>query len=235
MDDLSADYKVIGIDLRAYNLSEGPAAAQEYVMINLMNDVLAVMDDLQAANVTLIANDWGGAIAWQLATYNPDRVRSLIACNIPHPQSLAKYLKAKPETGDYAIRLQDKEALDSWGIDRLMEASGANKSPLAANYREAFKRSYVQGMLNYYSASYPKPSSSNAPAAVLPPTKIKCPVLMIHGLEDKAFPPGTLNDHWLLVDNEFALYTIPDAGHFIQREKPEKVLSLIKQWLLSIE
>lgn len=230
MDKLSKDYNVVGIDLRAYNKSEGPAGIENYQMTRLMSDVLAVIKDIGKEKVTLIGNDWGGAIAWQIATYYPSRVNGLIACNIPHPKSLTNYINAHPETADYTKKNQAPNAINYWSVDQLMETSGANTHALSPAYRTAFERSNIQGMLNYYKVSYPKPSTAPSNTTELE-RKIKCPVLMIHGIKDSAFPPGTLNDHWMWIENSFTLHTFPDAGHFIQREEPEKVLYHIQQWL----
>ncbi|MEQ9412531.1 MAG: alpha/beta hydrolase [Cyclobacteriaceae bacterium] len=229
MDKLSEDYKVIGIDLRAYNESEGPSEVEDYQMTKLMSDVLAVIKDNGADKVTLVGNDWGGAIAWQIATYYPDKINGLVACNIPHPKSLSNYLNAHPETADYTKKNEATNASDYWSVDQLMETSGAIDHELSLSYRSAFEASHIQGMLNYYKASYPKPTKGASHNKTLE-RKIKCPVLMIHGMKDSAFPPGTLNDHWLWIENSFTLHTFPDAGHFVQRAEPEKVLYYIQQW-----
>ena len=230
MDKLSENYQVVGIDLRAYNKSDSPVETEAYQMIELMSDVLAVIKDLEADKVTLVGNDWGGAIAWQIATYYPDKVNGLIACNIPHPKSLSNYLNAHPETANYTKKNRTTNAIDYWSIHQLMETSGANEHELSSFYQRAFEASHIQGMLNYYKASYPKPSKGVSLSHTIE-RKIKCPVLMIHGIKDTAFPPGTLNDHWLWIENSFTLHTYPDAGHFIQREEPEKVFYQIQQWL----
>ncbi|MFZ1807886.1 MAG: alpha/beta hydrolase [Cyclobacteriaceae bacterium] len=230
MDKLSKDYTVIGVDLRAYNKSEGPSEVDEYQMIKLMSDVLAVIKDVGTESVTLVGNDWGGAVAWQIATYYPNQINGLIACNIPHPKSLTNYLNAHPETADYTKKNEAPNAIDYWSVDQLMETSGTIGHELSSAYRNAFAVSNIQGMLNYYKASYPKPSQVKSNSKTLE-LKIKCPVLMIHGMKDSAFPPGTLNDNWLWVENSFSLHTFPDAGHFIQREEPEKVYFHIQQWL----
>lgn len=233
MDQLASDYKVVGVDLRGYNYSDGPSEVEAYKMGTLMSDVIAVMDDLKSDPVILIANDWGGAIAWQLATYYPNRVKGLVACNIPHPSSLKRYLDQHPRVADYTSKMTGSEATGYWNTERLMEVSGANKTSLANAYREAFDRSKVQGVLNYYAASYPKPTKTAAPSPEI--KKVDCPVLMIHGMADSAFPPGTLNDHWELVNKSLTIHAIKNAGHFVQREEPEVVLRYIREWLTSLE
>ena len=102
MAELSKDYKVVAVDLRGYNKSDKPNGVENYAMRILMKDVIAVIDDLKLKKATIIANDWGGAIAWQVATFYPGRVERFIACNIPHPSGIRAYLKDNPQTGQYA-------------------------------------------------------------------------------------------------------------------------------------
>jgi epoxide hydrolase 4 len=50
-------------------------------------------------------------------------------------------------------------------------------------YAEAFKRSDIEAMLNYYKRNYPREPNTEDTSPVI---KVKMPVLMIHGLNDTA-------------------------------------------------
>lgn len=229
----SQGYKVVGVDLRGYNKSDKPEGVDNYKMSYLISDVVTVMNAVSPEEeVILVANDWGGAIAWQIASYLPQRVKYLVACNIPHPSSLFRHLKKDPSTAGYTEKFTSDNASETITIDNLMEMSGTKHDSLNQWYREAFEASSIESMLNYYKVSYPKPSATTSSSSSSNSVrKVKCPVLMIHGLMDKAFPPPTLNDHWDYIDNRLTIHTIPDAGHFIQREAPEEVYKVLKAWL----
>ena len=82
-------------------------------------------------------------------------------------------------------------------------------------------------MLNYYKANYPREpyqQPTNVP-------KVKCPVLMIHGLKDTALLPGGLNDTWQWLEKDLTLVTIPNAGHFVQQDAAEFVRKQMTNWL----
>ncbi len=82
-------------------------------------------------------------------------------------------------------------------------------------------------MLNYYKANYPREpyeQSANTP-------KVKCSVLMIHGLKDTALLPGGLNDTWRWLERDLTLVTHPNAGHFVQHDAAEFVTKQMKNWL----
>ena len=100
-------------------------------------------------------------------------------------------------------------------------------------YVEAFGRSDFEAMLSYYKQNYPK-----GPYLVryeelkkqLPP-KVKVPVLMFHGLEDRALNARALNNTWEWLEEELTLVTIPGAGHFVQSDAAERVTETMKWWL----
>ena len=54
---------------------------------------------------------------------------------------------------------------------------------------------------------------------------------MIHGLDDKALLPGALNDTWKWVRKDLTLITVPGAGHFVHRDRPEFVTRKMVGWL----
>jgi len=228
----SKNYKVVAIDLRGYNLSDKPEGIESYAMKELRGDVLAVIDFFKAEGAILVANDWGGAIAWSVALNNPERVDKLVACNIPFPSNIGKYISEHPEVGQYARDFQAHETSDLTP-ESMFEFIPDKKEK--ENYLEAFRKSNIESMLNYYKASYPASNNSSstitAKSSITFLPNVQCPVLMIYGLQDKALPPGMLNNSWDRLDNNLTIYTIPDGGHFIQQEKPDIVIRVIKAWL----
>jgi pimeloyl-ACP methyl ester carboxylesterase len=61
--------------------------------------------------------------------------------------------------------------------------------------------------------------------------KVKCPVLMIHGLKDTALGQAALNGNWQYVEQDFTLVTVPEAGHWVQQDAPDLVTRSIRSWL----
>ena len=61
--------------------------------------------------------------------------------------------------------------------------------------------------------------------------KVQCPVLMIHGLKDKALGQAALNGNWQYVEKDFTLVTVPEADHWVQQDAPELVTRTLVQWL----
>ena len=230
MAGLSDKFRVAAVDLRGYNLSGKPQGVENYTMSRLVSDILTVIQHLGEERAIVVGHDWGGAIAWAIAMTQPDIVEKLIICNLPHLKGLQRELTRNPEqqkNSQYARDFQQPNAHLKLTTEILAEwVTNPDTKKL---YIEAFEKSDLEAMLNYYKANYPKPPYVENDSPVV---KVKCPVLMFHGLEDSALLPGALNDTWKWIDNELTLVTIPDAGHFVQHDASERVTQVIRRWLL---
>src|SRR3712207_6861530 len=61
---------------------------------------------LEIPRADVVGHDWGANVAWALAAWHPDRVRSLTAVSVPHP---AAYTAARSEE-----RRVGKECRSRW-------------------------------------------------------------------------------------------------------------------------
>jgi pimeloyl-ACP methyl ester carboxylesterase len=103
------------------------------------------------------------------------------------------------------------------------------KDPAAKDaYRQAMYRSSVDGMLNYCKANYPR-EPYVAPTGDGP--KVKCTVLMIHGLKDNYFLADGLNDNRKWIEKDLTLVTVPEADHIVQQDAADFVTKNIARWL----
>ena len=229
---LSEDhYRTAAVDLRGYNLSDKPQGVGRYSMPLLISDIAAVIKAEGRTSAIVIGHDWGAAIAWQVAINRPDLVDKLVILSVPHPTTFAHEMATDPvqqRNSQYARNFQKEgaekaltaEGLASWVKDPA-------EKPL---YIEAFRRSDFAAMLNYYKANYPKTPGADGPASPDPPS-IKAPVLIIHGLQDKALNAAGHSGVWDHVTADTTLLMIPAAGHFVQHDAETLVDRTIKDWL----
>ena len=229
MAALSPDYYVVAIDQRGYNLSDKPKGVENYDMRLLVGDVIAVIKHLGREKAIIVGHDWGGAVAWTLATYQPQFVEKLIIFNLPHLRGLSRELANNPaqqKNSQYARNFQQPDAHTKVTAEQLVFWV---KDPEAKKkYIEAFNRSDFEAMLNYYKRNYPREPYKEDTSPVV---KVKMPVLMIHGLDDWALLPGALNNTWEWLESDLTLVTIPKAGHFVQQDASEMVTRSMKMWL----
>ena len=82
----SADYQVVALDLRGYDLSDRPEGVENYKFPVLLEDIRAVIDaESNGRKVILIGHDWGAALSWLFAGQNPALVERLVVLSVPHP------------------------------------------------------------------------------------------------------------------------------------------------------
>ena len=229
MAALSSDYYVVAIDQRGYNLSDKPKGVENYDMRLLVGDVIAVIKHLGREKAIIVGHDWGGAVSWTLAMYQPQFVEKLIILNLPHLRGLNRELANNPaqqKNSQYARNFQQPDAhtkMTAEGLTFWVKDPEAKKK-----YVEAFKRSDLEAMLNYYKSNYPREPYKEDTSPVV---KVKMPVLMIHGLNDTALLPGALNNTWEWLESDLTLVTIPGAGHFVQQDASDMVTRSMKMWL----
>ncbi len=232
MPALAKHFQVVAVDLRGYNKSDQPMGVENYTFDKLVGDVHAVRKHFKHDKAVLLGHDWGGAIAWSFAMTHPDKTERLIILNTPHPKGLLRELATNPQqqkNSQYARTFQQPDAAKQIPLDLL--TSWVKEPEARKQYQEALRRSSLEGMLNYYKANYPREPYKDE--REFPP--VKCPVLMIHGLQDQYLLPGGLNDTWKWVERDLTLVTLPRAGHFVHRDAPEFVTQTIMRWLTRAE
>lgn len=232
MAELSkAGYRTVALDTRGYNLSDKPQGEAAYAMPNLIGDVASVISAEGQKNAIVVGHDWGAAIAWQTTFFRPDLVNKLVILSVPHPAGMFRELASNPDqqkNSAYARNFQQA------GSEKNLTAEGLAgwvRDPAAKpGYLEAFKRSDLAAMMNYYRANYPRGVGESAPPPPNPP-RIKVPVLVLHGMKDTALNAAGHSGTWDHVDADTTVVMFPQAGHFVQHDARDQVNRTIRDWL----
>ena len=227
---LQSTHRVAAIDQRGYNRSDKPKGLENYAIPKLVSDVAAVIRDMGEKKAVIVGHDWGGMVAWSFAMSKPEMTDRLAVLNLPHPKGLNRELANNPDqqrNSQYARAFQLPGAHKLLTAERL--AGWVKGEAKRAKYIEAMKRSDFEAMLNYYKRNYPRPPYEEDTSD---PVRLKMPVLLIHGLDDKALLHGALNRTWEWLDGDLTLVTVPGAGHFVHHDKPVLVSRTLKMWLL---
>ncbi|HEY6747499.1 MAG TPA: alpha/beta fold hydrolase [Mycobacteriales bacterium] len=222
---VEAGYRVVRPDQRGYSPGARPAGRSAYTAAELAADVLAILDELGLDRVHLVGHDWGGGVAWGLASAAPARLRTLTAVSTPHPRALLRAML----TGDQARR--------SWYIggfqlplvpERLL-LSG-NGKPLRTMLRRsglppAVADDYADRMaapgaltaaLNWYRAlPLDRPDIG----------RITVPTLYVWGDADFALGPAAAAGTARWVTGPYTFVQLDGAGHWIPEVEPERLLA----------
>ncbi|HVU89343.1 MAG TPA: alpha/beta hydrolase [Pirellulales bacterium] len=232
MPELAKHFQVVAIDMRGYNKSDQPEGVDNYKLDKLVADIDAVVKHFKADKAIIVGHDWGGIVAWTYAMTHPETTEKLVILNLPHPKGLSRELANNPaqqKASQYARNFQQPDAASK--VKPEMLAFWVKDSAAREKYIEAFKRSSMEGMLNYYKANYPREPYTYDENQPYP--KVKCPVLMFHGLKDTALLSGALNGTWDMIDNDLTLITIPTASHFVQQDAADQVTKNMVTWLIT--
>ena len=148
---------------------------------------------------------------------------TLATAGFLQPQALAQ--KKSDAVVKTSAKAEKPDAAGKLSADLL--AFWVREPEAKKKYAEAFKRSSIEAMLNYYKANFPGEKVDDNRDF----PRVKCPVLMLHGLDDPYLLPGAINDTWKYLDKDFTLVTIPKAGHFVHRDAADLVTKRMAQWL----
>ena len=232
MAALEGDFKTVAIDTRGYNQSDKPRGVENYDMDVLVGDIDAVRRDLGVERMTVVGHDWGGVQAWKYAMDHPEHTQRLVIMNLTHPNGFAAVYAnptdAQRASTQYARRFIDTPMDDARSASPYAGMARGSGADVLARYQEAFDRSYADGMLNYYRANY-----DNVSGGKLEISQLQMPVLQFHGLLDTAVDKDGLKDTWNWIDGDYTLVTLPDVGHWVQRDGAEVVNATMQAWLLA--
>jgi epoxide hydrolase 4 len=231
-------YRCLAPNLRGYEASSQPADVKQYRVKYLLQDVAALIRTEGAPLHCLVAHDWGGAVAWNLANQMPELAKKLAIINSPHPGTFLRDLKSSPEQQaasaymNFLIRPDAERLLREDGYRRLWEFfrrwGGAPwlTPAIEHRYREVWDAS-LSGGLNYYRASPLRPPRADDPAAQaieLPSEMltVSLPTLVLWAMEDAALLPKLVDGLEAFIP-QLTLEKIAGASHWIVHEQPALV------------
>ncbi len=251
LDEFGKDHQAVAVDMRGYNLSSKPGELDAYHVTDLIEDLRALAEHLGHEKFTMVAHDWGGAVAWSFAMRHPEWLEKLIIINAPHPGIFARELLENPaqqEASQYMLILRSAEAEqllseNNYGRLLTMLVEFGSKWNMTDDDRQKYIEAWSQpgaltGGLNYYRVSplYPPTSEEDKKSikAVmdLPHEmfEVKVPTLVIWGEQDQALLPGNLDgmDEYV---GDLTVKRIPDATHWVVHEQPDIVNTFIRQFI----
>ena len=247
-------FRCIAPNLRGFGKSSSPAEVEAYRAKHLVSDLAGLIDQQAGGKVeAVIAHDWGGAVAWNLASQRPEMMRRLVIINSPHPATFLRELQHNPAQQAASAYMNflcrpDAEALLSaddfarlWPFFTNMGAAdpahpggGWLTDAVRAEYREIWQAGLTGGC-NYYRAAPLRPPTATDDSVLklqLPPDfcTVTLPTLVIWAEGDIALPVALLDGLDRYVP-KMRLLRVPGATHWIVHERPAWVAAQIEQEL----
>ena len=246
----AAGYRVWAPDQRGYNLSDKPRGVAAYNLDALAADVVGLIDAAGQEKAFLVGHDWGGAAAWWVATQYPQRLERLVVMNAPYGPVMTKSLSrdwAQRRRSWYMFFFQLPWLPElvsrrrNWRMLTGMLLSSSIRGTFHKADLEEYRQAWSQpgayaGMLSWYRAmmrSRPTPPAAQTTRDRVPHRQpIAVPTLLLWGAQDR-FLGRELAEASIKRCSQGQLVFLEDATHWLHHEQPERVNTLIDEFLSS--
>jgi pimeloyl-ACP methyl ester carboxylesterase len=243
LEHFGSRYRCIAPNLRGFERSSSPRDVEAYRAKHLVADIVALIDANGGAVEALVAHDWGGAVAWNLAAQRPEKVKRLVIVNSPHPATFLRGLQHDPHQQaassymNFLCRPDAERLLAENDFARLFGFFSHHNTQLGwldeatkERYREVW-RAGLTGGCNYYRASPLRPPLGPDDAVMklgFPPemVTVRVPTTVVWAEDDVALPPSLVDGLEAFVP-DLHLLRVPGATHWIVHERPALIAAQI--------
>jgi pimeloyl-ACP methyl ester carboxylesterase len=237
-----AGYRAIAPDQRGYSPGARPAEVEAYVIDELVADVVGIADALGIDRFHVVGHDWGAAVAWATAITRADRVKSLVALSVPHPDAFRRAFQGESGS-DQASRSSYVELFVSDGAADAFTANGGEGlrnmyevSGLGGDVQPyvdvLLQPGAMQAALNWYRAGFVGGSGTGSERP--PVGTCRVPTMFIWSTEDGALGPEGARWTEAYVEAPYRFEVIEGVNHWIAESVPERVNALLLEHLASV-
>src|SRR5215471_14406130 len=245
----AAGYRAVAADLRGYGGSDKPPRG--YDLITAASDAAGMVRALGEANAVVVGHDWGGLVAWTMATYHPKVVRRLVVVSVAHPLRMRTAMLAGPAhhgwrhgyTLGFQLPVLPESRLvrnDAEQVGQMLHAwSGPGWPDKETEYRYRAAMgipSVAHSALEYHRwflRSALRPDGIRYAHRMRAP--IQAPTLHLHGALDPCVLARSAQGSARYVAAPYRWRLIDGAGHFLPEEQPDRFDSALRTWLADPE
>jgi haloalkane dehalogenase len=229
-------FRAIAVDHIGCGLSSKPQK-YPYRLSQHVTNVDRLIEQLDLHDVTLLAHDWGGAIALGAALRHTDRIARIILFNtgaFPPPFIPLRIRVCRtPLVGQFAIRglnLFSRAAL--WmAVTKPDRMTAEVRAGLLAPYDNWANRIAVDSFVRDIPMTRRHPTwQTLADIEAGLPTLAHLPVQLIWGMRDWCFTPECLHR----LEQAFPhadVHRFDDAGHYVVEDAHERIVPLVDRFL----
>jgi cis-3-alkyl-4-acyloxetan-2-one decarboxylase len=243
---LAQHHRVIVPDHMGFGKSETPAA-RDYTLSTHVDNLEALLLELDLHDITLVMQDWGGPIGGGFAFRHPGRVKRFCLANTIVPMGLPIEAELFPRNAESEwfrwIRSAhaDGSLEDVLGnlrvtILSVMQLLGFENGAVADQtwiraYGAHFQtKADCKGAINF-----PLDFATGRVKFQTDPRQVETlrrkPAMLAEGLRDRAILPETVLTHFREAFSDGAVTEMENAGHFCQEDEPALLIALIKQFI----
>jgi len=220
-----AGFRTYAPDQRGYTPGARPSGRRAYKLNELVDDVVALIDGIDAP-VHLVGHDWGATVAWDVAARHADRLASLTAVSVGHPEAFKRALRTPDQArrswymGLFQLPFVPERLLSGkWFAQWFLGTSGMTDEMLSTYQAEIVDDGALTGGLNWYRA-IPFSLLEDIPDVSVPTT-------LVWSDGDKALGRrmAELTQEHVVAPYEFI--ELAGASHWIPEERPADLAGAI--------
>jgi pimeloyl-ACP methyl ester carboxylesterase len=234
-------------DLRGYGQSERPGV---YDVWTLIEDVRALIEELEVSRPVLVGNDWGGALVWMFGHRYSHLVRRLVIVNCTHPKTLVRAVLRFDHA--QTIRIPWVPLFQPPKFAEWFLTTKAGRTLLRTSFtiREGRDGTMDTDLVDEIVAQYQEPDDMHAPVEYyrqmvrtqlsrggrarlreLYSHPIDVPTTLIWGMHDEALPSAVAQKSYLAAGRDVEWRPLPQVGHYVALEAPELLADEIQHVL----
>ena len=220
-------YRSIAPDLRGFGETEAPRRTQDYKIELLADDCLGILDALGVDQpVDVIGHDWGAALGWILALHHEERVNSLVALSVGHPNAFTRAGLGQLAHSWYML-VFELRYLAEWLFsfnDFWLTRKVASYEPETEKWvRDLSRPGRLTAGMNWYRANVLSGTFKNW-------GRCRRPVLGIWSDEDHACRDKQMRGSAKYMDAPWRYECLEGVGHWIPLERPVETANLALEW-----
>jgi pimeloyl-ACP methyl ester carboxylesterase len=221
-----AGLRTYAVDQLGYSPGARPAEVGAYALPNLTQVTADLMTAMGVPRADVVGHDFGATLAWALAAWHPDRVRSLTAVSVPHPTAFAAAWRGDPEQQERSayIRLFWQEGR----AEELLLADDARR------LRRMFGGAVPREAVDEYVAVLSAPGALTAALAwyramssSTPVDPVALPTTFVWSDADVAIGRAAARRCGEQVTGDFRFVELAGISHWVPEEAPEALATAV--------
>jgi cis-3-alkyl-4-acyloxetan-2-one decarboxylase len=223
--------RCVAFDHMGFGRSDKPAHPARYTLAAHVEHALAVIDQLDLADTTLVAHNWGGPIglgallerrdrfsavvlvntwAWELPSFVPPFLRQLRTEGLGEILALAGNLFVEAIPGGMANRDTDPVMMEAYRApfpdywSRIGQLAFQRDIPFTERDRSAALMGSIHERLE----------------------ELDIPVTLVWGMRDPVFQPVFM-EQWRELFPDARVVELADAAHFVPEDRPDALIEVL--------
>lgn len=246
--ELSKTNRVVVPDHMGFGKSETPQD-REYTLKTHVENLAALIEELDLRDITFVMQDWGGPIGSSYALRHIDRVKRLVVMNTVIAGVAAPADPDAPPPGPTPWFQWIGKHHEAGTLDEVLGHVGSNILSVMKIIGFENSAAVDDAWIRAYSGPFPDHASALG-AIEFPldaflgrardymlearddlPKLAALPAMMVEGMQDHAIEPERAIAGFKTLYPDGPVVRLPNAGHFCQEDAPEIIVPLIQQFL----